>query len=99
MNASVILALHLSVVGSGIPAGRKARKPGSMDQVGVAGPGSCPRRGPVGMTVASQAPRDQQLHDLVGAGIDALDARVAVHARDRVLVHIAIAAEQLQASV
>ena len=38
-------------------------------------------------------------HDLVGAGVDALHARVAIHARDRVFVHIAIAAEQLQAAV
>src|SRR5437868_3122115 len=47
----------------------------------------------------SQTPRDQQLHDLVGAGVDALHAGVAVHARDRVFVHITIAAEQLQTAV
>src|SRR2546421_3795540 len=57
------------------------------------------RAGLAGMTGELQTPRDQQLHDLVGAGIDALYPRVAVHARNRVFVHIAIAAEQLQAAV
>ena len=42
---------------------------------------------------------DQQLHDLVGAAIDALDAGVAVHPGDRIFIHIAIAAVQLQAFV
>src|SRR5436305_7537214 len=51
------------------------------------------------MTAVLQTPRDQQLHDLVGAGVDALYARIAVHARDRIFVHITIAAEQLQAAV
>src|ERR1043165_330391 len=50
-------------------------------------------------TARLQAPRDQHLHDLVGAGVDALHPRVAEHARDRVFVHIAIPAEQLQATV
>src|ERR1700755_70002 len=48
---------------------------------------------------ALEAARDEKLHDLVGAGVDALHARVAIHARDRIFVHIAIAAEQLQAPV
>src|SRR5215468_5535810 len=48
---------------------------------------------------ALEAARDEKLHDLVGPGIDALHPRVAVHARDRIFVHIAIAAEQLQAAV
>src|ERR1041385_7433160 len=47
----------------------------------------------------SQAARNEKLHDLVGAGVDPLHARVSIHARDRVFVHIAIAAEQLQAAV
>ena len=36
---------------------------------------------------------------LVRAAIDALDAAVAVHAADRILVHEAIAAKQLQAAI
>src|SRR5262249_23829069 len=48
---------------------------------------------------ALEAARDEKLHDLVGAGIDPLHPRVAVHARDRIFVHIAIAAEQLEAAV
>src|SRR5947208_16066416 len=36
---------------------------------------------------ALEAARNEQLHDLVGAGVDALDASVAVHPRDRVFVH------------
>src|SRR5438128_10804756 len=47
----------------------------------------------------SQAPRDDHLHDLVAARIDAHDASVAVEPRDRIFVHIAVAAEQLQAAV
>src|SRR4249920_909792 len=46
-----------------------------------------------------KASRDQELHDLVGARIDAQNTRVPVHPRDRIFVHIAIAAEQLQAAV
>ena len=42
---------------------------------------------------------DQFLHDLVGAAVDRLHPRVGVHAGDRVLGHVAVAAEQLQALV
>ena len=45
----------------------------------------------------SERAGDQDLHDLVRAAIDALDAAVLVHAGDRILVHEAIAAEKLQA--
>src|SRR5215470_12315201 len=50
-------------------------------------------------TRSLQASRNQQFHDLVGARIYAQYARVAIHPRDRIFVHIAIPAEQLQASV
>src|SRR6185503_16296593 len=46
-----------------------------------------------------QTPRNEQLHDLVGAAIDALYAAVRIHARDGVFVHVAITAEKLQAFV
>src|SRR5215813_2795613 len=42
---------------------------------------------------------DQLFHDLVGAAVDLLHARVGVEARDRVLPHVAVAAEELQALV
>ena len=44
-----------------------------------------------------QGPRDELLHDLVGAAIDGLDAGVNEGAGDRVLHHVAPAAEELQA--
>src|SRR5436190_2048546 len=43
--------------------------------------------------------RDDHLHDLVGAGEDALNPRVHERARHRVLEHVAVAAEELQALV
>src|SRR5690606_19856902 len=46
-----------------------------------------------------QGAADHLLHDLVGAAVDALHARVGVGARDRVLQHEAAAAVQLQALV
>jgi hypothetical protein len=46
-----------------------------------------------------QAAGDEQLHDLVGAGIDAHHPRIAIKPRDRVLVHVAVAAKQLQAAI
>src|SRR5262245_14536011 len=46
-----------------------------------------------------EAPCDQELHDFVGTGIDPHHPRVAVHARDRELLHIAVAAEELQAAI
>ena len=46
-----------------------------------------------------QAPRDQKLHDLVSAGVDPHYPCIAIHPRDRIFVHIAVAAEQLQAAV
>ena len=48
---------------------------------------------------SSQAPGDQNLHDLVGAAIDTLHTGVAIHAGDRILVHVAVTAEQLQALI
>src|SRR4029078_5313710 len=46
-----------------------------------------------------QAARNQELHDLVGARIYACHACVPVHARNRIFLHITIAAEQLQATL
>ena len=46
-----------------------------------------------------QAPGDEQFHDFIGAGIDAHHPRIAIKPRDRVLVHVAVAAEQLQAAI
>jgi hypothetical protein len=51
------------------------------------------------MDCQSKLARDQVFHDLVGATIDALDARVSVQACNRVLDHVAIAAKQLQTLV
>src|SRR5579864_6318784 len=48
---------------------------------------------------SSQAPRDQFFHDLVAAGIDAVDPRIRIGTRDRELPHIAVAAMQLQTLV
>ncbi|MCO5556213.1 hypothetical protein L7F22_009759 [Adiantum nelumboides] len=47
----------------------------------------------------SQTPADHLLHDLGGAAVDPGDARVGVGLRDRVLVHVAVPAVQLQAAV
>src|SRR5205085_1094081 len=49
----------------------------------------------------SQAHRlgDDRLHDLAGAAVDPVDAVVSVQAGDRVLVHVPVAAVQLQAAV
>lgn len=44
-------------------------------------------------------PGDNLLHDLAGATVDALDARVDEVAGDRVFLHVAVAAEELQALV
>ena len=44
-------------------------------------------------------PGDDLLHDLVRAGIDSRDAKVGVRPRDGVFLHVAVAAEQLQALV
>src|SRR6516225_6231223 len=49
--------------------------------------------------IPSQRAGDQQFHDLVGAAIDLLDARVDEHAGDRELPHIAVTAVQLHAIV
>ena len=48
---------------------------------------------------ASQGPCNHLFHDFIGPAIDALDARIDVHAGDQVFVHIAVTAEQLQAFV
>src|SRR5215813_7259687 len=53
----------------------------------------------VGPSITSEAPRDQELHDFVRAGIDAHDPRVAIHARDWKLLHVAVTAEQLQTAI
>src|SRR5262252_645740 len=53
----------------------------------------------VSRSASEQRARNQLLHDFVGAAVDALHARVDVHARDGILVHVAVAAEQLQAFV
>src|SRR6516164_1686455 len=46
-----------------------------------------------------RTPCDQKLHNLVSAGIDTHHARVAIHTRDRKFLHIAVAAEELQATI
>src|SRR5882724_10609518 len=51
------------------------------------------------LAMTLQSSRDQQLHDLIRPCIDAHYAGVAEEARDRIFVHEAIAAEQLQAAV
>src|SRR5215470_389934 len=48
---------------------------------------------------ASQTPCDQKLHDLVSARIDTHHARVAIHTRDRKFLHVAVATEELQATI
>src|SRR5262249_47459893 len=47
----------------------------------------------------SQAPCDQKLHDLIGAGIDTRHPGVTIHSRDRKFVHVAIPTKKLQATV
>ena len=42
---------------------------------------------------------DQDLHDLVGAAVDALHTRVTEHSRYGVFVHVAIAAMKLEAFI
>src|SRR5262245_25313098 len=54
---------------------------------------------PVAIVPSSQAPRDQKLHDLVGAGVNAGHPRVTIHSRDWEFVHVAIATEELQAAI
>src|ERR1044072_8186923 len=64
--------------------------------------GSLDRRGapPLAMTEKSlERSRDQQLHDLAGAAVDALDPGVAPGAGDRIVVDIAVAAVELEAGV
>src|SRR3954452_6456682 len=46
-----------------------------------------------------ERPADDLLHDLGGPAVDARDARVDVGARDRILLHVAVAAVQLQTAV
>src|SRR3546814_17062908 len=48
---------------------------------------------------SSQGPADDLLHDLGGAGVDLRDAHVGPDAGDRVLVHVPVAAVQLEAGV
>src|SRR5450755_1054704 len=52
-----------------------------------------------GRVRALQRPRDQLFHDFIRAAEDPHDARIRVHACDRILVHVAGTAEQLQALV
>ncbi len=47
----------------------------------------------------SQAARDQELHDLVGARVYTHHPRVPIHARNRKFLHVAVTAEQLEAAV
>ena len=46
-----------------------------------------------------QGPADDLVHDLVGATVDPLHARVAPQPRDLVLVHVSVAAVQLHAAI
>src|SRR5690606_8370072 len=46
-----------------------------------------------------EAACDENLHDLVGAAVDALRTCIAVHAGDRILEHVARPAMQLNAGV
>ena len=48
---------------------------------------------------AENVPSNNLLHDLAGTAVDALDARVDEVAGDRVFLHVAVAAEELQALV
>src|SRR6266478_3156681 len=51
------------------------------------------------MTEWLKRPSNQLFHDLVGATVDLLHARVGVEARDGEFPHVAVAAEELQALV
>src|SRR5882672_5429876 len=105
MNASgILLLLTLSPCGRGWRLVSGANKEPGEGSVPHESPDPSPALASLGHPLpqgeserkrASQTPRDQQLHDLVGAGIDAQHPCVAVEARDRVFVHIAIAAEHL----
>src|SRR6478736_2325161 len=66
---------------------------------GYIGPPYWRRITPLRSRRRSQHARDQYLHDLVGTAEDASDASVLVHAGDRIFVHIAVAAVELQALV
>ena len=52
-----------------------------------------------GQVLRLKRPRNQQFHDFVGAAINTLHPRVGIHAADRIFIHVAIAAVQLQALV
>src|SRR3954453_16932264 len=52
-----------------------------------------------GLATEPEVAPDQLLHDLVGPGPDPRDARVRPGAGDAVLVHVAVAAPQLDAGV
>ena len=80
------LTRHLSPVANG---------GGSVKGAGLPGEPRGSRLGGRGL----QRPRHQLLHDLGGAGVDAVHAGVGVGARDRVFQHVAVAAEELQAGV
>src|SRR5581483_2816346 len=56
-------------------------------------------RDPDRLSLSQQRARDQLLHDLVRAPIDALHARVGEHAAHEVFVHVAVAAMQLHALI
>src|SRR5215468_10571293 len=53
------------------------------------------KRGPLVLQRAG----DKLFHDFIGAGVDLLYAAVGVHPGDRILEHITIATEELQAPV
>src|SRR2546422_1246896 len=53
----------------------------------------------VGPSATSEAPCDHELHDFVRSGIDAHHPRVAIHARNWKLLHVAVTAEQLQTAI
>src|SRR5580698_9275703 len=48
---------------------------------------------------SSQASGNEQFHDLIGSGIDAQHPRIAIKPRNRIFVHVAVAAEHLQAAI
>ena len=54
---------------------------------------------PGGSAGLRQGPGDDLLHDLGGAGVDLADPQVGPRARDRILLHVAVAAVELQARV
>src|SRR4029079_9630444 len=73
----------------------------------ASGPGPMPSNSTTRMPVSGgimrpsckQLSSDQVLHDLGRAAVDARHARIGVEPRDRVLGHVAVAAEELQALV